>query len=170
MSVRDYHFRDNWSVVGNLPTPLQQFKKTHTAEEYEALKSFYYTEKWQKVEREHLGSDRRYYEKRKDWFREVDDPSLVCRSKYMDFSKCQQAAERNLMPNFEDRFENELLAECVKQLPPKQYEVIKLFVKGLTTAEIAARLRTTANNVSKLKKRAFNSIRTRYLQQQEKNI
>ena len=162
MSVRDYHFRDNWSVV-DLPTPLQQFKKTHTDEEYEAVKAFYYTDKWQAVEREHLNSDRRYYEKRKDWFREVDDPSLACRGKYIDISKCQQAAERNLMPDFEDRLNDELLAECIKKLPPNQYEVVKLFCYDLTNQEIAHRTGTTLSNVCKLKKRAFQNIRDHYL-------
>ena len=162
MSVRDYHFRDNWSVV-DLPTPLQQFKKTHTDEEYEAVKAFYYIDKWQAVEREHLNSDRRYYEKRKDWFREVDDPSLACRGKYIDISKCQQAAERNLMPDFEDRLNDERLAECIKKLPPNQYEVVKLFCYDLTNQEIAQRTGTTLSNVCKLKKRAFQNIRDHYL-------
>ena len=162
MSVRDYHFRDNWSVV-DLPTPLQQFKKTHTDEEYEAVKAFYYTDKWQTVEREHLNSDRRYYEKRKDWFREVDDPSLACRGKYIDVSKCQQAAERNLMPDFEDRLDDERLAECIKKLPPNQYEVVRLFFCDLTNHEIAQRTGTTMSNVCKLKKRAFQNIRDHYL-------
>ena len=167
MSVRDYHFRDNWSVV-DLPTPLQQFKKTHTDEEYEAVKAFYYTDKWQAVEREHLNSDRRYYEKRKDWFREVDDPSLACRGKYIDISKCQQAAELNLMPDFEDRLDDERLAECIKKLPPNQYEVVKLFFYDLTNQEIAQRTGTTLSNVCKLKKRAFQNIRDHYLASETK--
>ena len=168
MSVRDYHFRDNWSVV-DLPTPLQQFKKTHTDEEYEAVKAFYYTDKWQTEEREHLNSDRRYYEKRKDWFREVDDPSLACRGKYIDVSKCQQAAERNLMPDFEDRLNDERLAECIKKLPPNQYEVVKLFYYDLINQEIAQRTGTTLSNVCKLKKRAFQNIRDHYLASKAKN-
>lgn len=167
MSVRDYHFRDNWSVV-DLPTPLQQFKKTHTAEEYEAVKAFYYTDKWQAVEREHLNSDRRYYEKRKDWFKEVDNPSIACKSQYIDISKCQQAAERNLMPDFEDRLDDERLAECIKKLPPNQYEVVKLFCYGLTNHEIAQRTGTTLSNVCKLKKRAFQNIRDHYLASETK--
>ena len=162
MSVRDYHFRDNWSVV-DLPTPLQQFKKTHTDEEYEAVKAFYYTDKWQAVEREHLNSDRRYYEKRKDWFREVDDPSLASRGKYIDISKCQEQAEKHLMPDFEDRLNDERLAECIKKLPPNQYEVVRLFFCDLTNHEIAQRTGTTMSNISKLKKRAFQNIRDYYL-------
>ena len=167
MSVRDYHFRDNWSVV-DLPTPLQQFKKTHTDEEYEAVKAFYYIDKWQAVEREHLNSDRRYYEKRKDWFREVDDPSLACRGKYIDISRRQQAAERNLMPDFEDRLDDERLAECIKKLPPNQYEVVKLCCYDLTNQEIAQRTGTTLSNVCKLKKRAFQNIRDHYLASETK--
>ena len=167
MSVRDYHFRDNWSVV-DLPTPLQQFKKTHTDEEYEAVKAFYYTDKWQAVEREHLNSDRRYYEKRKDWFNEVDDPSIACKSQYIDISKCQQAAERNLMPDFEDRLNDERLVECIKKLPPNQYEVVKLFFYDLTNQEIAQRTGTTLSNVCKLKKRAFQNIRDHYLASETK--
>ena len=162
MSVRDYHFRDNWSVV-DLPTPLQQFKKTHAAEEYEAVRAFYYTDKWQAVEREHLNSDRRYYEKRKDWFREVDDPSIACKSQYIDISKCQEQAEKHLMPDFEDRLNDERLAECIKKLPPNQYEVVRLFFCDLTNHEIAQRTGTTMSNVCKLKKRAFQNIRDHYL-------
>ena len=167
MSVRDYHYRDHRSVV-DLPTPLKQFRDSHTPEEYEAVKAFYYTDKWQAVEREHLNSDRRYYEKRKEWFKEVDDPSIACRSKYIDISKCQEQAEKHLMPDFEDRLDDERLAECIKKLPPNQYEVVKLFFCDLTNHEIAQRTGTTMSNICKLKKRAFQNIRDHYLASETK--
>jgi len=75
----------------------------------------------------------------------------------------KQAAERNLMPDFEDRLNDERLAECIKKLPPNQYEVVKLFCYDLTNQEIAQRTGTTLSNVCKLKKRAFQNIRDHYL-------
>jgi len=64
MRICDYHKQDNKSVL-DLPTPLELYKTEHTAEEYEDLIAFYSSDEWKEVEREHLNSDRRYYEKRK---------------------------------------------------------------------------------------------------------
>ena len=62
--IQYYHKKDNESVVSELPTPLELFKQTHTKQEYRQLVSFYKSEQWQEVERAHLNSDRRYYERR----------------------------------------------------------------------------------------------------------
>ena len=63
MTVQQFHKKDNQSVL-ELPTQLESLKENNK-EEYERVMSFYESEEWQKVERAHLNSDRRYYEGRK---------------------------------------------------------------------------------------------------------
>lgn len=169
MRIFNYHCFDNWSVVKGLPTPIQLFKRGHSDEEYRELISFFYSEKWKKVERDHINSDRRYYEKRKDWYLSVDDPQFVCKSKAINSSAAIRRLENRIIDRFEDRFEDGLLAECVKALSPGQYQIIRLFCKGLDNGEIAKKLGTTANNVCKQKKRALAKVKKLYLNKAEQS-
>ena len=156
MRIQYYHKIDNSSVVTGLPTPLEQFKQTHTKQEYEQLVSFYKSEQWQEVERAHLNSDRRYYEGRKQ--KSLSECATTSsKSKYYGVHPFKKSSKR-----IEDRFEDKLLCESMKTLTPKQYQVITLFLKDKNTEEIAQEVGTTPGNVRKLRKRALEKLRTEY--------
>ena len=138
MTVQQFHKKDNQSVL-ELPTQLESLKENNK-EEYERVMSFYESEEWQKVERAHLNSDRRYYESH----------------------PFQRRVENKLIKRIEDRFEDKLLCESMKTLTPKQYQVIILFLKDKNTDEIAQEVGTTPGNVRKLRKRALEKLRTEY--------
>ena len=160
MRIQYYHKKDNSSVVTGLPTPLEQFKQTHTKQEYEQLVSFYKSEQWQEVERAHLNSDRRYYEGRKQ--KSLSECAASSKSKYYGVHPFQKRVERKLIKRIEDRFEDKLLCESMKTLTQKQYQVIELFLKDKNTDEIAKAAGTTPGNVRKLRKRALEKLRTEY--------
>lgn len=161
MRVINYHEKDNRSVL-DLPTPLELFKESRSAEEYEELMSFYQSDEWQEVEREGLNSDRRYYEGRKVTKLPNDTKAVSDKKKYYEPEPFQIRIERKLCKRFEDIFDDPALHQCVKDLTDKQYAVIKLFCKDHTYEEIAELTGNTINNVSKLKNRALNSIREQY--------
>ena len=162
MRIQYYHKKDNSSVVSELPTPLEQFKQTHTKQEYEQLVSFYRSEQWQEVEREHLNSDRRYYEGRKQKSLSECNTSASSKSKYYGVHPFQKRVEKQSAANIQELFEDKLLCESVKTLTPKQYQVIELFLKDRNTDEIAKAVGTTPGNVRKLRKRALEKLRTEY--------
>ena len=161
MRIVNYHEQDSRSVI-SLPTPLELFKESHSAEEYEELMSFYQSDEWQAVEREGLNSDRRYYEGRKVTRLPNDTKAVSDKKKYYEPEPFQLRIERMLCKRFEDVFDDSALRRCVKDLTDKQYAVIKLFCKDHTYEEIAELTSNTLNNVSKLKNRALNSIREQY--------
>jgi len=160
MRIQYYHKKDNSSVVTGLPTPLEQFKKEHTEEEYRQLVSFYKSEQWQEAERAHLNSDRRYYEGRKQ--KSLSECAASSKSKYYGVHPFQKRVENKLIKRIEDRFEDKLLCESMKTLTQKQYQVITLFLKDKNTDEIAEKVGTTPGNVRKLRKRALEKLRTEY--------
>ena len=160
MRIQYYHKKDNSSVVTGLPTPLEQFKQTHTEEEYRQLVSFYRSEEWQEAERAHLNSDRRYYEGRKQ--KSLSECAASSKSKYYGVHPFQKRVENKLIKRIEDRFEDKLLCESLKALTSKQYQVITLFLKDKNTDEIAKEVGTTPGNVRKLRKRALEKLRTEY--------
>ena len=162
MRIQYYHKKDNKSVVTGLPTPLEQFKQTHTEEEYQQLVSFYKSEDWQEVERAHLNSDRRYYEGRKQKSLSECNTSASSKSKYYGVHPFQKRVENKLIKRIEDRFEDKLLCESMKTLTSRQYQVITLFLKDKNTDEIAKEVGTTPGNVRKLRKRALEKLRTEY--------
>ncbi|MBO5559712.1 hypothetical protein [Ruminococcus sp.] len=161
MRIVNYHEQDSRSVI-SLPTPLELFKESHSAEEYEELMSFYQSDEWQEVEREELNSDRRYYEGRKVTKLPNDTKAVSDKKKFYESEPFQLRIERMLCKRFEDVFDDPALRRCVKDLTDKQYAVIKLFCKDHTYEEIAELTGNTLNNVSKLKNRALNSIREQY--------
>ena len=160
MRIQYYHKKDNESVVSELPTPLEQFKKEHKEEEYQQLVSFYKSEQWQEVERAHLNSDRRYYEGRKQ--KSLSECVASSKSKYYGVHPFQKRVEKQSAANIQELFEDKLLCESMKALTPKQYQVITLFLKGKNTDEIAKEVGTTPGNVRKLRKRALEKLRTEY--------
>ena len=160
MRIQYYHKKDNSSVVTGLPTPLEQFKQTHTKQEYEQLVSFYKSEQWQEVEKAHLNSDRRYYEGRKQ--KSLSECVASSKSKYYGVHPFQKRVEKQSAANIQELFEDKLLCESMKALTPKQYQVITLFLKGKNTDEIAKEVGTTPGNVRKLRKRALEKLRTEY--------
>ena len=160
MRIQYYHKKDNSSVVTGLPTPLEQFKQTHTKQEYEQLVSFYKSEQWQEVEKAHLNSDRRYYEGRKQ--KSLSECAASSKSKYYGVHPFQKRVERKLIKRIEDLFEDKLLCESMKTLTQKQHQVITLFLKDRNTDEIAKAVGTTPGNVRKLRKRALEKLRTEY--------
>lgn len=161
MRVINFHEKDNKSAIG-LSTPLELFKESHSAEEYEELMSFYQSDEWHAVEREGLNSDRRYYEGRKITKLPNDTKAVSDKKKFYEPEPFQLRIERVLCKRFEDVFDDSALRRCVKDLTDKQYAVIKLFYKDHTYEEIAELTGNTLNNVSKLKNRALNSIREQY--------
>lgn len=160
MRIQYYHKKDNESVVSELPTPLELFKKEHTEEEYRQLVSFYRSEEWQEVERAHLNSDRRYYKGRKQ--KSLSECAASSKSKYYGVYPFQKRVEKQSAANIQELFEDKLLCESVKALTPKQHQVITLFLKDKNTDEIAQEVGTTPGNVRKLIKRALEKIRTEY--------
>ena len=161
MRIQYYHKKDNESVVSELPTPVEQFKKEHNEEEYQQLMSFYRSEEWQEVERAHLNSDRRYYEGRKQ--KSLSECATTSsKSKYYGVHPFQKRVENKLIKRIEDRFEDKLLCEIIKALTPKQHQVITLFLKDKNTEELAQEVGTTPGNVRKLRNRALEKLRTEY--------
>ena len=160
MRIQYYHKKDNESVVSELPTPLELFKKEHKEEEYQQLVSFYRSEEWQEVERAHLNSDRRYYEGRKQ--KSLSECEASSKSKYYGVHPFQKRVEKQSAANIQELFEDKLLCESMNALTPKQYQVIELFLKDKNTDEIAKAVGTTPGNVRKLIKRALEKIRTEY--------
>ncbi len=158
MTVQQFHKKDNQSVL-ELPTQLESLKENNK-EEYKRVMSFYETEEWQKVERAHLNSDRRYYEGRKQ--KSLSECAASSKSKYYGVHPFQRRVENKLIKRIEDRFEDKLLCESMKTLTPKQHQVIELFLKGRNTDEIAKEVGTTPGNVRKLRKRALEKLRTEY--------
>lgn len=160
MTVQQFHKKDNQSVL-ELPTQLESLKENNK-EEYERVMSFYETEEWQKVERAHLNSDRRYYEGRKAMSLSEHSKLVSSKKKYYGVHPFQRRVENKLIKRIEDRFEDKLLCESMKALMPKQYQVIMLFLKDKNTDEIAKEVGTTPGNVRKLRKRALEKLRTEY--------
>ena len=160
MTVQQFHKKDNQSVL-ELPTQLESLKENNK-EEYERVMSFYESEEWQKVERAHLNSDRRYYEGRKAMSLSEHSKLVSSKKKYYGVHPFQRRVENKLIKRIEDRFEDKLLCESMKALTPKQYQVIILFLKDKNTDEIAKEVGTTPGNVRKLRKRALEKIRTEY--------
>ena len=160
MTVEQFHKKDNQSVL-ELPTQLESLKENNK-EEYERVMSFYESEEWQKVERAHLNSDRRYYEGRKAMSLSEHSKLVSSKKKYYGVHPFQRRVENKLIKRIEDRFEDKLLCESMKALTPKQYQVIILFLKDKNTDEIAKEVGTTPGNVRKLRKRALEKIRTEY--------
>jgi RNA polymerase sigma factor (sigma-70 family) len=135
--------------------------KENNKEEYERVMSFYESEEWQKVERAHLNSDRRYYEGRKQ--KSLSECATASsKSKYYGVHPFQKRVERKSTKCIEDLFEDKLLCESMKTLTQKQYQVITLFLKDKNTDEIAKAVGTTPGNVRKLRKRALEKLRTEY--------
>ena len=99
---------------------------------------------------------------RKDWYLSVDDPLFAVKGKKSDPCASIKKIENRIIERFEDQFDDELLSECVKALSPWQYQIIRLFIKGLDNGEIAKKLGTTANNVCKQKKRALAKVKKLY--------
>lgn len=124
--------------------------------------SFYESEEWQKVERAHLNSDRRYYEGRKAMSLSEHSELVSSKKKFYGVHPFQKRVENKLIKRIEDRFEDKLLCESMKTLTPKQYQVIILFLKDKNTDEIAKEVGTTPGNVRKLRKRALEKLRTEY--------
>ena len=160
MTVQQFHKKDNQSVL-ELPTQLESLKENNK-EEYERVMSFYESEEWQKVERAHLNSDRRYYEGRKAMSLSEHSKLVSSKKKYYGVHPFQKRVENKLIKRIEDRFEDKLLCESMKTLTPKQYQVIILFIKDKNTDEIAQEVGTTPGNVRKLRKRALEKLRTEY--------
>lgn len=160
MTVQQFHKKDNQSVL-ELPTQLESLKENNK-EEYERVMSFYETEEWQKVERAHLNSDRRYYEGRKAMSLSEYSKLVSSKKKFYGVHPFQRRVENKLIKRIEDRFEDKLLCESMKTLTPKQYQVIILFLKDKNTDEIAKDVGTTSGNVRKLRKRALEKLRTEY--------
>ena len=160
MTVQQFHKKDNQSVL-ELPTQLESLKENNK-EEYERVMSFYESEEWQKVERAHLNSDRRYYEGRKAMSLSEHSKLVSSKKKFYGVHPFQRRVENKLIKRIEDRFEDKLLCESMKTLTPKQYQVIILFLKDKNTDEIAKEVGTTPGNVRKLRKRALEKLRTEY--------
>ena len=160
MTVQQFHKKDNQSVL-ELPTQLESLKENNK-EEYERVMSFYESEEWQKVERAHLNSDRRYYESRKAMSLSEHSKLVSSKKKFYGVHPFQRRVENKLIKRIEDRFEDKLLCESMKTLTPKQYQVIILFLKDKNTDEIAQEVGTTPGNVRKLRKRALEKLRTEY--------
>lgn len=158
MTVQQFHKKDNQSVL-ELPTQLESLKENNK-EEYEQMMSFYESEEWQKVERAHLDSDRRYYEGRKAM--SLSECAASSKSKYYGVHPFQKRVEKQSAANIQELFEDKLLCESMNALTPKQYQVIELFLKDRNTDEIAKAVGTTPGNVRKLIKRALEKIRTEY--------
>ena len=160
MTVQQFHKKDNQSVL-ELPTQLESLKQSNK-EEYERVMSFYESEEWQKVERAHLNSDRRYYEGRKAMSLSEHSKLVSSKKKFYGVHPFQRRVENKLIKRIEDRFEDKLLCESMKTLTPNQYQVIILFIKDKNTDEIAQEVGTTPGNVRKLRKRALEKLRTEY--------
>ena len=160
MTVQQFHKKDNQSVL-ELPTQLESLKENNK-EEYKRAMSFYESEEWQKVERAHLNSDRRYYEGRKAMSLSEHSKLVSSKKKYYGVHPFQRRVENKLIKRIEDRFEDKLLCESMKTLTPKQYQVIVLFIKDKNTDEIANEVGTTPGNVRKLRNRALEKLRTEY--------
>lgn len=162
MRVCDYHKQDNKSVL-DLPTPLELFKKEHTTEEYDELVSFYSSDEWKEVEREHLNSDRRYYEKRKALI-DPEEKEVATEKKYYEPEPFQLRAEEKLTNGFDDLFDDPVLQSCYRELTERQQEVIRMFFcNGLDTSEIAEELGTGVRNIQKIKKCALKKLKTLYV-------
>lgn len=146
MTVQQFHKKDNQSVL-ELPTQHESLRQNNK-KEYEQLMSFYKSEEWQKVERAHLNSDRRYYEGRKAMSLSEHSKLVSSKKKYYGVHPFQRRVEKKLIKRIEDRFKDKLLCECMKTLTPKQYQVIILFLKDKNTDEIAKEVGTTPGNVN----------------------
>ena len=85
MRVNKYHTHDDMSVL-ELETPLQSYKEELGQEAYAQATEFYKSDEWKKVDRDHLNSDRRYYENRK-----------AC--SLDEYSEWENAEERNVLRN-----------------------------------------------------------------------
>ena len=163
MRVCDYHKQDNKSVL-DLPTPLELFKQEHTAEEYDELVAFYSSDEWKEVEREHLNSDRRYYEKRKALI-DPEEKEIVTKKKYYEPEPFQLRAEEKFTNGFDDLFDDPVLQSCYRELTERQQEVIRMFFcDELTTTEIAEVLGTGVRNIQKIKNCALEKLKTLYVE------
>lgn len=135
-------------------------KKEHTAEEYDELVAFYSSDEWKAVEREHLNSDRRYYEKRKAIIN-PEEKEVATKKKYYDPEPFQLRAEEKFTNGFDDLFDDPVLQSCYRELTERQQEVIRMFFcDNLTTAEIAEKLCTSVRNIQKIKKCALEKLKT----------
>lgn len=162
MRIIDYHGLDTQMSVLDLNTPIELFKETHSEEEYCELMSFYKSDEWQKVERESLNSNRRYYEGRKVIKLPTDNKIVSDKKKFYEPEPFQLRTEEKLCVRFEDIFDDPALRLCVKKLTDKQHSVVEWMCKDRTCQETADQIGHTPNCVSKLKNRALNTIRADY--------
>lgn len=163
MRVCDYHKQDNKSVL-DLPTPSELFKEEHAAEEYDELVAFYSSDEWKEVEREHLNSDRRYYEKRKALI-DPEEKEVATKKKYYEPEPFQLRAEEKFTNGFDDLFDDPVLQSCYRELTERQQEVIRMFFcNGMDTSEIAEELGTGVRNIQKIKKCALEKLKTLYVE------
>ena len=166
MRVNKYHTHDEMSVL-ELETPLQSYKEELGQEAYAQATEFYKSDEWKKVQRDHLNSDRRYYENRKacsldeynDW-----ENAEVRKQRFEKPSTVVLHAERKLTNGFDDLFDDPVLKEAVEVLTKKQYSVLYCsFKSDLDTYEIAERMGTTVRAVQELRRRALKKLRDEYI-------
>ena len=160
MRVNKYHTHDEMSVL-ELETPLQSYKEELGQEAYAQATEFYKSDEWKKVKRDHLNSDRRYYENRKACSLEEYSEWENAEARKKRFEKPSTVvlhAERKLTNGFDDLFDDPVLKEAVEVLTKKQYSVLYCsFKSDLDTYEIAERMGTTVRAVQELRRRALTS-------------
>ena len=116
MRVNKYHTHDDMSVL-ELETPLQSYKEELGQEAYAQATEFYKSDEWKKVERDHLNSDRRYYENRKacslDEYSEWENAEAR-KQRFEKPSTVVLHAERKLTNGFDDLFDDRFLKRLWK--------------------------------------------------------
>lgn len=166
MRVNRHHKHDDMSVL-ELDTPIQSYKDTHGQEAYEQATSFYKSDEWKKVERDHLNSDRRYYENRKacsleeysEW-----ESAEARKHGFQDVPTVVLNAEKKITNGFDDLFDDPVLREAMEVLTKKQYSALYCSFKSrLDTYEIAERMGTTVRAVQDLRRRALDKLRDEYI-------
>ena len=121
------HHRQNDTSVLELDTPIQNYKEAYGQEAYEQATSFYESEEWNKVERDQLNSDRRYYENRKacsleeynEW-----ESAEARKQRFQDTPSVVLSAERKVTNGFDDLFDDPVLREAMEVLTEKQYSAL----------------------------------------------
>ena len=138
--VNRHHKQDDTSVL-ELDTPIQNYKDTYGQEAYEQATSFYKSDEWKKVERDHLNLDRRYYENRKacsleeysEW-----ESAEARKQRFQGPPAVVLNAEKRVTNGFDDLFDDPVLREAMEALTEKQYSALYCsFKSGLDTYEIA---------------------------------
>ena len=164
--VNRHHKHDDTSVL-ELDTPIQNYKDTYGQEAYEQATSFYKSDEWKKVERDHLNSDRRYYENRKacsleeysEW-----ESAEARKQRFQEPPTVVLNAEKRVTNGFDDLFDDPVLREAMEALTKKQYRALYCsFKSDLDTYEIAERMGTTVRAVQDLRRRALEKLRDEYI-------